>query len=178
MIIDRGVLNSFRTRYAMKQEERSNFREKVELKKSGIGNVQFKQFEAKVANELVDKFNTRDLVFYFRKISIEAGKKYCIANMVKDMAIMKRLKQTYSNDDIILMIDFLFSEDNDYLDRPTVNILGSSWVNTIYKDSVDWAEGNYVPHKKRVKSGKRSTQLSEREYSKESEDVNINIGEW
>ena len=107
MIIDRGVLNSFRTRYAMKQEERSNFREKVELKKSGIGNVQFKQFEAKVANELVDKFNTRDLVFYFRKISIEAGKKYCIANMVKDMAIMKRLKQTYSNDDIILMIDLL-----------------------------------------------------------------------
>ena len=177
MIFDREVMREFRTKYAKKQEERKDFRERGEINKGGSSH--YLQFKHKLENELVSKFNNRDLVYYFREVSIEAGKKYCIASIIKDMAIMKRLRQTYSVEEIILMCDFLFSEDNDYLDNPTINILGSTWVNTIYTDSQAWADDTYIPHKLRGKAGKRSEQIKSREYSDVvSADDKIKIGEW
>lgn len=142
------------------------------------GSIPYLRFKMKLRQEKVDSFSSRDLVYYFREVSIEARKKYSIANFRKDMHIMKVLQKDYTNAEIVLMIDFLFSEDNDYLNFPTINVMASQWRNTIYQDSQDWAEDKYVPHKKRGKKKiARQSQIEEREYKK-SDENDISIGEW
>lgn len=81
----------------------------------------------------IDDLGTRDLVYYFREIAEESGYKYVIANMKKDMAIMKRLKENYSVREICGMIEFLYTSEQDYLDKDRLspNLLASQWVNTI-----------------------------------------------
>ena len=95
----------------------------------------------------IDDLGTRDLVYYFREIAEESGYKYTIANIKKDMAIMKRLKETYTVREICGMIEFLYTSEQDYLDkdRLSINLLGSQWVNTIYPDMRLWVEDKYVP---------------------------------
>lgn len=161
-----------------KNQEHSLHRtEKVQIEENG-GSIPYLRFKMKLRQEKVDSFSSRDLVYYFREVSIEAGKKYSIANFRKDMHIMKVLQKDYTNAEIVLMIDFLFSEDNDYLNFPTINVMASQWRNTIYQDSQDWAEDKYVPHKKRGKKKiARQSQIEEREYKKSYEN-DISIGEW
>ncbi len=134
--------------------------------------TKFIEFKKKLEEGKAESFNNRDLVYYFREIS---GGTYYIANYAKDMAIFKRLRQTYSVEDIILMIDFLFSPANDYLDNPTVNLMASNWANTIHADAIAWADDSYTPHKKR---GKRKEQIAKREYEKNDGEEEVVIGEW
>lgn len=103
-----------------------------------------------------DEFGTRDLVYYFREIARGAGVHYVIANIQKDMAIMKRLRENYTNAEICAMIEFLFTSEQDYLDKHHLspNVLASQWVNTIYADTNLWIEDKYVPASV-AKSGKR-----------------------
>lgn len=109
-------------------------------------------FEEKYANleETVDSFTTSDLMYFFREKAKEAGVKYVIPNIKRDMGVFKKLKANYSNREICLMIEFIFHSPQDYLDKaitqPTVLI--SAWCNTIYKDSIDWANDRYIPYKK------------------------------
>ena len=112
----------------------------------------------------IDKFNSRDLVYYFRDRSVESGNRYIITSFKKDMAIMKRLKNDLENEEIVRVIDFLFSGDCDYLKSPTINILGSSWINSLLDDSKSWVDGTYRPRKK---GGSRNAQIEAREYKKE-----------
>ena len=97
-----------------------------------------------------DKFKTQDLVYFFREKAREAGVKYVIANMKRDMGIFKRLQEDFEIPEILLMIEFLFSGDQNYLDisRTQPTVLASNWVNTIYRDSIDWANDRYIPYKK------------------------------
>lgn len=94
-----------------------------------------------------DSFGTRDLVYYFREIAHGAGVHYVIANIQKDMAIMKRLRDNYTNAEICAMIEFLFTSEQDYLDKHHLspNVLASGWVNTIYADTNLWVNDQYVP---------------------------------
>lgn len=66
---------------------------------------------------------------------------------------MKRVKSNYSNREICGMIEFLYESDQDYLDkeRLTPNLLGSSWVNTIYVDMKLWVEDKYIPRSTKTK---------------------------
>lgn len=125
----------------------------------------------------IDKFGTRDLIYYFREISEECGFKYTISNIKKDMAIMKRLRENYSNREICGMIEFLYESDQDYLekDRLSPNILASQWVNTIYADMKLWVEDLYVP--KSVQTKKKKS-IKTREWSSEVANTknNVNIG--
>ena len=97
----------------------------------------------------IDELGTRDLVYYFREVAGESGYKYMIANIKKDMAIMKRLKETYTVREICGMIEFVYTSDQDYLDKDkfSINILGSQWVNTIYADMKLWVDDKYIPKK-------------------------------
>ena len=175
---DQSILSDFRKHFSQVQVARTEKEEKRELKKY-TKTGQYEAYLRKVKLEQVEEFNSRDLVYYFRDSSIEANKKYRVANFKKDMAIMKHLKDSYSNEEIILMIDFLFSKDNDYLDKPSINLIASSWINTIYIDSQDWADGKYVPHKQRGKKRiSRVAQLESREYESNGKDSSIEIGEW
>lgn len=103
--------------------------------------------------ETIDDLGTRDLVYYFREVAEENGFKYVIANMKKDMAIMKRLREQYSNREICGMIEFMYESEQDYLDKKRLspNVLASQWVNTVYADMQLWVEDKYVPRKSKPK---------------------------
>ncbi len=99
----------------------------------------------------IDELGTRDLVYYFREIAEENGYRYTISNIKKDMGIMKRLRENYSNREICGMIEFLYESEQDYLDknRLSPNLLASQWVNTIYADMQLWVDDKYVPKSKK-----------------------------
>lgn len=126
----------------------------------------------------IDNLGTRDLVYYFREIAQEKGYKYVISNIKKDMAIMKRLREHYTNREICGMIEFLYESDQDYLDKDRLspNILASSWVNTIYADMKLWVDDKYIPRS--VKTQKKKN-IKQREWDKEDaqtkNDVSIGV---
>jgi hypothetical protein len=122
--------------------------------------------------ETVDEFNTQDLMYFFREKSNESGHKYVIANMKRDMGIFKRLRDNYESRDICLMIEFLFSEEQDYIDQSDVQptLLASSWCNKLYSDSILWANDEYVS--KKVQKHKN------REWTGSKEDNNSRLGGW
>ena len=121
-----------------------------------------------------DSFTPRDLMYFFREKSREYGANYVIANMKRDMGVLKRLMTNYSPRECILMIEFLFSGDQTYLDmteaQPT--LLVSRWVNTIYHDAVKWANDEYVDRPKSKDHSKN------REWKSENSKPTSTIGEW
>ena len=121
--------------------------------------------------KFIDTFGVRDLIFFFKETAKEGGYNYFISNIQKDMGIMKKLKTGYSNREICGMIEFLFLSEQNYLDkkRLSVGILVSSWVNTIYADTMLWVEDNYKPNKKNKKQLKG-------EWNNHSEDDTSLIG--
>lgn len=120
----------------------------------------------------IDKFGTRDLVYYFREIAEECGFKYVISNIKKDMAIMKRLKANFDNREICGMIEFMYESEQDYLDKTRLspNILASNWVNTVYADMKLWVDDLYVPKAKKKNK--------DREWTAPINETSSKIGEW
>lgn len=128
--------------------------------------------------ECIDKFSTRDLVYYFREIAQEHGYKYVISNIKKDMAIMKRLKNNFDVREICGMIEFLYESDQDYLDkgRLSPNILASQWVNTVYADMKLWVDDKYIPRSVQTKKKKSVTQREwNRDVADTKNDVSIGV---
>ena len=127
--------------------------------------------------ETVDSFTTSDLMYFFREKARENGVKYVIANMKRDMGIFKKLQVNYSQREICLMIEFIFSSNQNYLDKsitqPTV--LASSFCNRIYRDSLLWANDEYDPDSSNISAPKRS---QNREWGEHSEEESAKIGEW
>ncbi|MBO8161066.1 MAG: hypothetical protein H0Z24_05470 [Thermosipho sp. (in: Bacteria)] len=135
----------------------------------------YDKYKAKLENGNIDKFSTRDFMYFFRDTANSVGIKYVIANIKKDMRVYKLLKERgYTNEEIYNMIRFLFLSEQDYLDKKTLQptILLSGWCNKIYQDSQDWVNNEYVPTKKK--------KFSQREWNKEvnNNDYEVSIGEW
>ena len=128
-------------------------------------------------SETVDDFKTQDLMYFFREKARENGVKYVIANMKRDMGIFKKLQENYTPREICLMIEFIFCSNQNYLDititQPTV--LASSWCNTIYRDSLLWADDQYEPVER--KPTKRE-HIQKREWQREVIGEKTTIGEW
>lgn len=122
--------------------------------------------------EFIDKFGTRDFVYYFKEVSEECGHRYTVSNIKKDMAIFKRLRDNYDSREICGMIEFLFRSEQDYLDknRLSPNLLASQWVNTIYADTQLWLDDKYYPNSTKKKQ-------KQREWS-ESKNDDVKIGGW
>ncbi len=121
----------------------------------------------------VDTFNSMDLLYFFREKAKESGGKYVIANLPKDLSIFKKLQENYTPREICLMIEFLFSKEQDYIETPSPNVLASRWCNTVYSDSLKWAKDEYVPKKKNAP----------REWKNKVAEIKISetkadIGEW
>lgn len=140
-------------------------------------------FAEKYSNlsKCIDGFGTKDLLYLFRQIAEDSGYKYVIANFKKDMAIMKRVRENYTNREIWLMIDFLYNSNQTYLDKSRLspNVLVSQWCNTIYADSLNYdsVNGTYAPQQSTKKVSKRKSQLQKREWSKTNKDTS-KVGEW
>ena len=133
--------------------------------------VKYKDLENRI-----DDLGTRDLVYYFREVAQDSGYHYTIANIKKDMAIMKRLQENYSVREICGMIEFLYESEQDYLqkDRLSPNLLASQWVNTIYADMQLWVEDKYVPNSVQQK---KKLRVKQREWdSSETNSADSNIG--
>lgn len=166
------VLSDFRK--SRGQTSRPSLRQDPPPKKHK-GNTPYDTFLRKYADleNTIDSFGTRDLVYYFREIAEENGHTYHIANIKKDMAIMKRLKESYSPREVCGMIEFLFTSEQDYLDksRLSINLLGSQWVNTIYADMQLWVNDEYVP-----KGAKKSLKAHEWNKSVGGADNETKIG--
>ena len=150
-----------------------------EAPKKSNSSGKYEIFLKKYSNleETIDNFKTQDLMYYFREKAHEAGIKYVIANMKRDMGIFKRLQDNYTPREICLMIEFIFNSDQNYLDvhitQPTV--LSSQWCNKIYRDSILWANDEYIPD--RPKKTKKD-QLKSREWQGNTTTDRAKIGEW
>ena len=131
-------------------------------------------YEYRRSNALYDAFTTQDIVFYFRDKSIEKGKRYYIS-LEKDRGIIARLKKEngFSSRELVNIIDFLF-EECDYIQNPTINILGSRWINTLSIDAENWKSGNYTPRSIEKKKDKLT---EERNYQGDNEHK-IKISDW
>lgn len=131
-------------------------------------------FQSKYANleAWIDKFNAKDLVYFFIEKAKEAGVKYVVPNMAKECGMFKNFLKKYSSREICLMIEFVFNSNQNYLDKSTFSpsLLMSRWCNTIYHDSLLWVDDKYVPDTNRAKST--------REWGKEVTDEKASIGEW
>lgn len=128
-------------------------------------------------SETIDEFKTQDLMYFFREKARESGVKYVIANMKRDMGIFKKLQENYTPREICLMIEFIFCSNQNYLDitatQPTV--LASNWCNTIYRDSLLWADDEYEPVERKTTQRER---IKKREWQREVTDEKTSIGEW
>ena len=128
-------------------------------------------------SETIDDFKTQDLMYFFREKARENGVKYVIANMKRDMGIFKKLQENYTPREICLMVEFIFCSDQNYLDvavtQPTV--LASSWCNTIYRDSLLWADDQYTPVERKTTNRES---IQKREWQREVTGEKASIGEW
>ena len=125
----------------------------------------------------IEEFNSNDLVYYFETKSQEANRPYIVANMAKDSKIMKRLQKDFSNEEILLFIEFLFFSGQTYLTEPTINVMASSWINTIKRDADKWLHGEFDPSKS--KASKKKLIKKVREFKREDNEDNVEIGgEW
>lgn len=168
---NKDIIDSFKS--ARRTTEASKRPSRMPARKSPVTNI-YQAFLNKYNNieETIDTFGTRDLVYYFREVSMECEHKYVVSNIKKDMAIFKRLQENYSSREICGMIEFLFRSEQDYLDknRLSPNVLASNWVNTIYADTQLWLDDKYSPN-----SAKKSKK--QREWS-ESRNEDVEIGGW
>lgn len=120
----------------------------------------------------VDKLTTRDLVYHFREKSVESGNNYVIANFKRDMGVVKKAVTRYSIREVLLMIEFLFDSEQDYLDCRTLQptILVTNWTNTLISDAEDWLEDRYIPRSKK--------KHSKREWVEPVNSDDTTIGDW
>lgn len=122
----------------------------------------------------IEEFNSNDLVYYFETKSQEANKPYIVANMAKDSKIMKRLQKDFSNEEILVMIEFLFFSGQTYVKDLTINVLASSWINTLKNDAKKWLNGEFDPTKS--KTSKKKMIKKVREFKREDDEDNVEIG--
>lgn len=98
----------------------------------------------------IDKFNYRDIVYFFTDLAKENGCNYIIPNIKVEICKVKNImNKGYSPTDMVAMIEFLFTSGQTYLDTKslTPGILATGWCNRIYNDTQDWLNNEYDPNK-------------------------------
>lgn len=179
MRVNQELLDSFRE---SRNQVTEFYDEQKQNRKSGAikAGVTKRQLFLKKYEDLentIPTFNANDLVYYFEIKSQEANRPYTIANMAKDSKIMKRLQKDFHNEEILLFIEFLFFSGQTYLTEPTINVMASSWINTIKRDADKWLHGEFDPSKSKVSKKKIIKKV--REFKREDEEDNVEIGgEW
>lgn len=141
----------------------------------------YSKYQYKLENGLLDKFNNRDIAYFFRDVANENGSRYVIANITKDMRSFKICQEKgYTVEDLLSMIEFLFTSGQPYLDTKSLQptILMSGWCNTIYNDTQLWLKDEYNPKAPKFNNTRPNPGIS-REWKEEvpTEDV-AEIGNW
>lgn len=142
---------------------------------SKVMGTQYEAYLKKYERGDLSKFSTRDIMFFFRDTANDNGAKYIIANGKVDMRNFKLAKDRgYSTEDILAMIEFLFTSGQKYLDVKTIHpgILLTGWCNKIYQDTQLWLEDKFDPNATFSK-----TKLN-REWTDNNTKIKSNVGEW
>ena len=137
--------------------------------------VQYQAYLKKFEKGELSKFSTRDIMFFFRDTANYNGVKYIIANPKVDMRNFKlALERGYSTEDLLAMIEFLFTSGQTYLDVKTIHpgILLTNWCNKIYQDTQLWLDDNYDPNVTFTKP------KLNREWTDNNTEIKSNVGEW
>lgn len=150
---------------------------KPKKRKKAYNNSQYDLFMKKYEDfeNSVDRFNSVDLVLYFKTKANEAGYPFYVANMAKEAKNMKRLMEIYPQKEICAMIEFLYFSEQDYLEknRLSVGLMTSRWATTIHEDTMLWVEDRYVP---RSKTSRKPVRQHKGEWS--SGNSVSSVGEW
>lgn len=103
---------------------------------------------------------------YFASKMGETGMRYI--SSPKDSNIAKSLLKNFTEDDIKLMIDFIFDSDQTFVDKRTVGfwVLSKGWLNTIYNNSVLWKDGKFKKVQREYRSGTKADNKSTNEGKK------------
>jgi hypothetical protein len=138
----------------------------------------YERYKEKLDKGELEKFNTRDMLYFFKEKAEENNIRFVIGNAKIYMHNFKVLQtKGYSKEDILAMIEFLFDSGQNYLPKDKLHpgILLTNWCNTIYQDTQLWLKDEYVPRTKQ--SSKRQKLLKHREWQKKDKDESV-IGEW
>ena len=176
MKVSKELLDSFRESRNQVTEfyEEQKKNRQLGAKKAGLTKRQsfLKKYED--LENTIEEFNSNDLVYYFETKSQEANKPYIVANIAKDSKIMKRLQKDFSNEEILVMIEFLFFSGQTYLTDPSINVMASSWINTIKNDANKWLNGEFDPTV--VKTSKKKMIKKVREFKRDDNEDIVEIG--
>lgn len=115
----------------------------------------YTKYVEKLKEHRYEDFTSRDILFFFKDYTKKEGIPF-YSNLQQDIKYMANIKQamnTYSKQELLGIIQFIFISDQDYLDKRKVSpsILCSTWMNTLYADASDFANGEYVPKSQKKK---------------------------
>lgn len=136
--------------------------------------TQYDRYLHKLQKGELSKFSTRDLMFYFKDMANDNGVKFVIAN---PKVIMRQFKLTldrgYSTEEVLAMIEFLFTSGQKYLELQSLHpgILLTNWCNTIYRDTQLWLNDEYNPNR-------TNTHKPNREWVDDNTEKKSSVGEW
>lgn len=139
----------------------------------------YQQYLNRLEKGDLSKFSNRDILYFFSDTAKDNGVLYVIGNAKVDMRNIKlALERGYSKEDVLAMIEFLFTSGQTYLDisRLHPGILLTGWCNRIYQDTQLWLDDKFDP---KATFSKSKTDLNNREW----QDTNVdnedsNLGEW
>lgn len=137
----------------------------------------YEKYLAKYEKGNLSKFSSRDIMYFFKDTAEANGVKYVVSNMKRDMRTYNLAKEKgYTVEEILAMIEFLFTSGQKYLDIRTLNpsILISGWCNKIYQDTMLWLDDKYDPNVTTPKSNYTQS----REWKDNNDEVKSSIGEW
>lgn len=134
-------------------------------------------YQTRLENGMFDKFSSRDMLYFFCDVAKENGVDYIVSNYAKEQRQFKLcIERGYSVQDILAMIEFLFTSGQPYLDvnRLHPGILLTNWAKTIYADTKLWLDDKYVPHKKQYQPKNQPV----REFTGDTSKEEVKINEW
>ena len=143
--------------------------EHLDINKRGTLN-QANNLYNKYKAKSIDKYNSRDILYYYKDLAKECGIKF-VSNISLDNRYMRNIKQALQNytiEEVLGMYEFLFKSPQTYLDMKSSHpgIILTQWGNRIYNDSLAFKEGNY----------KEKNKFTNREYSGDT--TESAVGEW
>ena len=175
-----STLDDFRL---MRQQSTTSFNPESSSKKRGVVNghhlnksepnyTELMRHKMEDINNYIEDFTPFDLVTFFKVKAEDSNSRYVISNG-RDCGAMKKLQKNFSNEEICLMVEFMFESDQNYLDKKTLQptVLISGWQTTIFNDSQLWFNDEYTPKKKTKK------EKPKREWSGDNKNT-AKIGEW
>ena len=137
-------------------------------------------YRTRLENGMFDKFTTKDMLYFFIDVAKENGVNYIVSNYAKELRQFKLcVERGYSVEDILAMIEFLFTSGQPYLDvnRLHPGILLTNWAKTIYADTKLWLDDKYEPYKKQSYASQSKPQ-QKREFTGDTSKETVKIDDW